>query len=84
MLQFTLLCKLGVAPERLSQHLLSDSHILFSADEITISRELIVILSKADLAAYLGERGTGPVLLAATSERNSLAKTDTLVNQGVM
>lgn len=36
-----LVCKLGVALEGLSQHLLSDSHILFLADEATSSRELI-------------------------------------------
>lgn len=81
MLQCTLLCKLGVALEGLGQHLLSDSRILFFlADESTISRELIVILSKADLAAYLAEQWTGPVFLAATSEWNSLAKTDTSVS----
>lgn len=70
-----LLCKLGVALEGLSHHLLSDSHILFLADDATSSRELIVTLSKADFAAYLGEQWTGPVLLADTSEWNSLAKT---------
>lgn len=42
MLQCTLLCKLGVALEGLSQHLLSDSRILFFlADESTISRGLM-------------------------------------------
>lgn len=50
------------------------SHILCLADGSPVSTKLVVILSKADLVSYLGEQGTGSVLLAATSLGNSLAK----------
>lgn len=74
MLRFTLFCKLAVALEG-SVSILSDNHILCLADERPVSTELMVILNRADLAAYLGEQGAGSVLLAATSQWNSLAKT---------
>lgn len=67
MLQFTLFCKPAVHLEG-SVSILSDSHILCLADERPVSTELMVILSKADPAAYVGERGTVSVLLAATSQ----------------
>lgn len=74
MLQFALFCKLAAALEG-SVSILSDSHFPFLADESPVSTELRVILSRAALAAYLGEQGTGSVLLAATPQWNSLAKT---------